>query len=282
MGTLGVVDDEVGVEVGLHLVEALIELGPPHDAEVFIQEGTVQAFDVAVGLRAANLGGAVLDLLELQEQLIGMFVGPAAELSSVVRQYRGDPGIVRLEGRDDVVVHDVHGGHRQLGGIEPPPGVAGEAVDDGLQIDLADTFEAADEEGVHGHQVAGVAGLDLAFAELGAEALQEADLLVRQVDLFTRDVLLQPQQALVPGQEVVAAPHPAHPAGRNLNALQHQFVGDPQGAVAGMGQGVVENRLFDLLGYPVRVRPPRAGQPVDQASRAVGLEVAPDLVKLLT
>ncbi len=34
-----------------------------------------------------------------------------------------------------------------------------------------------------------MAGLDMAVAELGAETLQEADLLVGQVDLFARDVL---------------------------------------------------------------------------------------------
>jgi len=281
MGTPGVVGDEVGVEVGLHLVDALVELGAAHDAEVLVEERAVQALDVAVGLRAAHLGGAVLDLLELQEQLVGMAVGPAAELAAVVREHGGDPGAQGLEGRDHVVVHDVHGGDRQLGGVQPPPGIAGEAVDDGLQIDFADALQVADEEGVHGDQVAGVPGLDLAFAELGAETLEQPDLLVGQVELLARDVLLQAHQALVPGQEVVAAPDPAHAARRDLDALQHQFVGDPQRAVAGVLQGVVENGPLDIPGYPVGVRPARAGQPVDQPRRPVGLEVAPDLVELL-
>ena len=64
--------------------------------------------------------------------------------------------------------------------VEPGPGVARVAVDGGLQIDLAHPLERADEEGVDGDQRAGVCGLDVALAELGAEALQQPDLLVGQ------------------------------------------------------------------------------------------------------
>ena len=48
-----------------------------------------------------------------------------------------------------------------------------------------------------------------------------------------------------------------------------------------MGQAVVEDRLLDLLADPVEVRVARAGDPVEQAVGAVGLEVAPDLVELV-
>lgn len=53
------------------------------------------------------------------------------------------------------------------GGYE---GVAAEVVDRGLQINLADPVESADEEGVDGDQGAGVRALDVAFAELGRES----------------------------------------------------------------------------------------------------------------
>ena len=56
------------------------------------------------------------------------------------------------------------------------------AVDGGLQVDLADPLEVADEEGVDGDQVAAVPGLDVAFAELGREPLQQTDLLVGELD----------------------------------------------------------------------------------------------------
>ena len=86
---------------------------------------------------------------------------------------------MRLEGRQHVVVEQLHGGDRHLVGVEPGPGVARVAVDGALQVDLADALEVTDEEGVDGDQIAGVMGLDVALAELGAEAFQRLDLLVR-------------------------------------------------------------------------------------------------------
>ena len=64
----------------------------------------------------------MLDLLELEEELVGMLVRPAAELAAVVAQDRGDPGLVLLEGRQHVGVEQMHGGDWHLVGIEPGPG----------------------------------------------------------------------------------------------------------------------------------------------------------------
>src|SRR3546814_2309366 len=71
---------------------------------------------------------------------------------------------------------------------------------------LADALQAADEGDVDGDQVAGATGLDVALAELAAEALQETDLLVAEGDLALGGGLLQTQQALVAGQQAVAGP----------------------------------------------------------------------------
>lgn len=90
------------------------------------------------------------------------------------------------------------------------------AVDDALQIDLANALERADEEGVHRHKTTGIRGFDVAFAELGAEPLQQADLLVRQLDLALCGRLLQAQKAVMFGQEAVALPDAAYTAGRDL------------------------------------------------------------------
>lgn len=114
VGLLGVVDEEIGIEVFLHLVEAFIKFDPPHDAEVLVQKGAVQALDVAVGLRAADLSGAVLDIFQLQEQFIRVAVRAATVFPAVVGEYGVDAGIVGLEGGQHIVVHDMCGGHRQL------------------------------------------------------------------------------------------------------------------------------------------------------------------------
>ncbi len=65
------------------------------------------------------------------------------------------------------LVDQLHGGERQLVGIEACPGVATGAVDRGLQVDLADALEHADEAGTDGDQSAGVRRLDVARGTLG-------------------------------------------------------------------------------------------------------------------
>ncbi len=116
----------------------------------------------------------MLNPLQLQEQLVGVMVRAPAELAPVVRQDGIDPRLVSLEERQDRFVEHMDRGHRQLAGVEPSPGVAAVAVQHGLQIHLAHPLECADEEGVDRHQFPGVVNLNLAFAKLGAEALEQA------------------------------------------------------------------------------------------------------------
>lgn len=282
MGPLGVVADQVFLEVDLHLSDRLVELLPSLDPEVFVQQCTVQPLDEAVALRPADLRGPMFDLLDLQEQLVRMLIRATAELAAVVREDRVDPGAVLLEERQHVVVERLDGRQRQLAGVQLAPGVAAVRVDHRLQVDLPDALEGADEERVHGHQIAGPAGLDVPLAELGAEPLEQADLRVGQLDLAVADVLLEAQQPVVLGQQVVPAPDPAHTAGAHVDPLQVQVLGDAQAALGRVGEAVVQNGLLDLVRHPVRVRALRAGQAVDQPVRPVGLVVAADLVELLT
>ena len=126
--------------------------------------------DKAVALWPADLGGSVLNPLRLQEQLVGMVVRSSTELVPVVRQDGIDPSLVGFETRQYCFIEHMDRGHRQLAGVEPPPGVVTVAVQHCLQIHLTNPFERADEEGVDRHQFSGV-NLNLAFAKLGAETL---------------------------------------------------------------------------------------------------------------
>lgn len=72
MGTLGVVLNEVRVEIDLHLVQGFVPLDAARDPKVLVQQRAVQPLDEPVGLRPANLGGAMLDALQLQEELVGV------------------------------------------------------------------------------------------------------------------------------------------------------------------------------------------------------------------
>lgn len=224
MRPFGVVVKQVSVEILLHGLHGLVPVFSPGDAEVLVEQGAVQTFDEAVALRPSHLGGAVFDALELQEQFVGVAVGPAAELASVVAQDGGDGCVVSLEEGQDVVVGHVHRRDRQFGGVEPSPGVAAVAVDDRLQVDAPDALDGADEEGIHRHQVSGVLGLDVAFAELGAEPFQGPHLFVREVELLLPDRLFQAQKALVFVQEVMAAPHPPDTTGGEIDARESQVL----------------------------------------------------------
>ena len=182
VGPSGIVFDEIGVERHLHLVDGLEPSLAALDAEVLVQQGPVQALDDAVGLRPLHPGLAMLDVIQLEEEFVGVLVLAPAELASVVRQHRLDGRPFGLEGRQHVLFERRHGGDRQLVQVEPRPGVAAVAVDGGVEIDLPHAFQHADEEGVNGHQRAGVRHFDVPLVVFGAEPLQEANLLVGQGD----------------------------------------------------------------------------------------------------
>ena len=60
----------------------------------------MEAFDVPVRLRPAHLRPAVLDLLKLEEQLVGVLVLPAAELApAVVQDLDAVTGIFEVQSR---------------------------------------------------------------------------------------------------------------------------------------------------------------------------------------
>jgi len=80
----------------------------------------------------------------------------------------------------------------------------------------------------------------------------------------------------------MALPDPAHAARGDLDVAQRQFLRHPQRSVAGVGHGMLENGLLDRLGDTVGVRIAWPGQTIEQAVCPIGLEVAADLVELLT
>jgi len=212
MRSFMIVGLEEDVEVGLHLDEVFVPDFAALNAEVFVEQGAVEAFEEAVALRAADLSGAVGDAFELEEKLVGMAVGSPAEFPAVVGEDGFDGDLLAFEEGQDVVVEEVDSGERQLGGVEPGEGEARVAVDGGLGVDAADAFEVADVEGVHGEQRAGVRSLDVAVAELRIEAFEQADLLIGELDRAFAGVLFEAQQALVLGEQIVAFPDAADAA----------------------------------------------------------------------
>jgi hypothetical protein len=223
----------------------------------------------------------VIDAFELEEELVRVLVRSAAELAAVVGEDGLDDDLVLFEEGQDVVVEEMDGRQGDLRGVEASEGLAGVAVDGGLGVDAADSLEMADVEGVDGKQRAAVRGIDVAFAELGIEALQEADLFVGELDGALAGVFFEAQESLVFGEEVVAFPDAADAAGGDADLAQGEFVGDAQAAVCGEIEGVLEDGVLNVLGQAVGMGFLGTGQAVEQALGAEGLEVPSDLVELL-
>ena len=91
----------------------------------------------------------VFDVLQLQEEFVGMVLGTATEFAAIVRNHGMHKGVMLLEEGQDVVVEHVDGSHRQFGGVEPSPSITIVTVDDGLQIASSDAFEGVHMEGIH-------------------------------------------------------------------------------------------------------------------------------------
>ena len=114
--------------------------------------------------------------------------------------------------------------------------MAAVAVQHGLQIHLANPLECADEEGVGRHRFSGVVNLNLTFAELGTEALEQANLLVIELNRLFPVGFLQTQPAVVFGEYVVTLPHTTHTARTDVETLQCELLRYPQRT---QGRGLV-------------------------------------------
>ncbi len=74
MRPLGIVGDEVIIEVFLHFRDFVIPFLPSFDSEVFTGHGPVESLKEAVALGAPDFGGSVFDAFELEEEFVRMAV----------------------------------------------------------------------------------------------------------------------------------------------------------------------------------------------------------------
>ena len=115
----------------------------------------------------------------------------------------------------------------------------------------------------------------------GLKRSESRDLLLGELTTSLGRGLLQAQQPVVLAEQAMALHTPRTPLERDLDAAQGQLLGDPQGAMAGVGQAW--SRIACSISSPTRLGcgGAGAGDPVEQPVGAIGLEVAPDLVELL-
>ncbi len=80
-----IVFDEPGVEVGLQLVNGVIDLLAERDPVELVQDSAMEALADSVRLRALGLGAAVIDVLDREIELVLMTLG-AAKFGAAIGQ----------------------------------------------------------------------------------------------------------------------------------------------------------------------------------------------------
>ena len=65
-------------------------------------------------------------------------------------------------------VQDLDRRHGHPRGVEPSLDVAAEAVENGLDLDLADALAGAPDEGIHGHKLSRGMDFDMALGDSGS------------------------------------------------------------------------------------------------------------------
>lgn len=75
---------EPSVQILLELLHGGVEGVPEGLAEELIENGPVEALHKTIGPGTGHLGSAVLDIIEFQEDLVGMDHGPATVFTAIV------------------------------------------------------------------------------------------------------------------------------------------------------------------------------------------------------
>ena len=72
-----IVVDQPGVEVGLQLVDRVVDLLAEGNPVELVEDGAMEALANAIGLRALGLGAAVVDVLNGEIELVFVALGAA-------------------------------------------------------------------------------------------------------------------------------------------------------------------------------------------------------------
>src|SRR4029077_18189524 len=218
-----VVVDEPDVEVGLQLLNRLVDLLAEGDPVELVEDGAMEALANTIGLRALGLGAAVVDVLDGQIELVLVALG-AAKLGPAIGQHARQRDAVLVVKRHHPVIEDLGRGDRGLAIVEFGKGNFGIGVDKSLLIDPPDALERSDIEGVLRAAVARAALSNSPCASLSALAFSSA--------VICASVSRMPSCATLASSalrrcfievQIVALPHAAHPGRRDRHSapLEH-------------------------------------------------------------
>ncbi len=108
-----------------------------------VEHGFVEPLDDAVGLWAARLGAAVVDVLDREVELVVVRLRGGAILGASVGQHPAQLDAMLVEERHDTVVEQIGGGDRGLPVVELGETHLAVGVDEGLLVDAPTPFKVA-------------------------------------------------------------------------------------------------------------------------------------------
>ena len=212
MCALGVVMMEPCVQIGLKLVDALIQVLSERDLIEFLQDGFVEPLTDAVGL-------GVVNVIVGQEELIVMFVRLAAKLRAPVGQDTQHRQVMLLIERQHSIIEEISSGDRRLGGIELGMGHFAIGVDIGLLVHPTNALDGADIEGVLTAEIAGMGRFHLAAGLIVMLLLLKSlDLCLGQDDTVFSNLGLQRFQPILEVGKLMPQPDRADAEGRDKHA----------------------------------------------------------------
>jgi hypothetical protein len=142
------------LQICLEFFSTSIELLAEHKAIELSQEGLVEAFADAIGLRALPLGAGMVDMLDRQIQLVLLGVQAPTVLGPSIGYHAAQGSLLGLKEGHDLVVEQVSCRPGGLAIRELGKGHLAVGVNKGLLLDPAHAFERADIEGVLGATLA--------------------------------------------------------------------------------------------------------------------------------
>lgn len=144
MRALVVVTVQPFIQIGLKRVDAVIELLAERDLVELLQDGLVEAFANAIGLRRLHLGRGVVNIVDCQEKLEVVLIDTATIFRAAICQNTQHRQVVFFMKRQHPIVEQISGRYRGFGGVELGVGDLGISVDIGLLIDPANALLCAD------------------------------------------------------------------------------------------------------------------------------------------
>ena len=148
VSSLGVISVHESVKVVLQILHRPVETFSEGDRIELLLNRLVKLFRHAIGLRMTGFGPRVLNVIEVQEKLIGMGLRNSTVLGASIREGSKQSQTMFIEEGQHFIVEEVCSGDSILFTIHLCEANVRIGINAGLLVDLANALDIADVIGV--------------------------------------------------------------------------------------------------------------------------------------